>query len=113
MKDSIKSGDEVQADGSWAIVVSVDGNDVVVMNEDGHEFEIDIDLVLVLGHSTIESAREWFNELGIDDEESSQIQEWASAASPMQVIRKMNAIYDGGWSAHVECEAIYQAQLNA
>tara|TARA_R110000796_G_scaffold48353_3_gene115960 strand:+ start:144 stop:323 length:180 start_codon:yes stop_codon:yes gene_type:complete len=42
---NIKVGSEVMADEQWAIVVSIDGNDVVVMNEDGHEFEIDIDLV--------------------------------------------------------------------
>lgn len=41
----IKVGSEVMADEQWAIVQSIDGNDVVVMNEDGKEFEIDIDLV--------------------------------------------------------------------
>lgn len=41
----IKVGMEVMADEQWAIVVHIDRNDVLVVNEDGHEFEIDIDLV--------------------------------------------------------------------
>jgi len=41
----IKVGSEVMADERWAIVVDIDGNDVLVMNEDGHEFNIDLDRV--------------------------------------------------------------------
>jgi len=42
---AIKVGSEVMADEQWAIVVEVDGNAMIVMNEDGHEFEIDVDAV--------------------------------------------------------------------
>jgi|TARA_R110000796_G_scaffold48353_3_gene115965 hypothetical protein len=41
----IKVGSEVMADEQWAIVQSIDGNAMMVVNEDGHEFEIDVDLV--------------------------------------------------------------------
>ena len=41
----IKVGSEAIADERWVIIVEVSGNDVVCIDEDGDEFEIDIDLI--------------------------------------------------------------------
>jgi len=42
----IKVGSEAIADNRWVIVQEIDGNDVHCMDEDGGEFEIDIDLIM-------------------------------------------------------------------
>jgi hypothetical protein len=44
-ENKVKIDSEVMANNRWAIVVDIDGNDLVVMNEDGHEFQITLDQV--------------------------------------------------------------------
>jgi len=41
----VEVGSEAIADGRWVVIVEVSGNDVSCIDEDGDEFEIDVDLI--------------------------------------------------------------------
>lgn len=57
-------------------------------------------------NEVLAAAREWLKELSFSDVDPDELEEMIDSLTDMQVIKKVNQEYDGGWQAFCQTNQI-------